>query len=112
MTSAEPSAVVEEYFARVRARELSLVDLFHDDARLLGLGSTRKGKPAIREFYRDVIERAGPSPTVVGSLLAEAGRVAAEIRIELANGSTVHAIDLFEVDAGRIRTLSYFLASQ
>jgi hypothetical protein len=107
----EPTAIVDEYFARIRARDSSVVDLFHDDARLVGLGAVKKGKPAIVEFYRGVIERAGPSPRLVGSLLASDTRVAAEIDIALPGGSKVHAIDLFEVEEGRIRSLTYFLAS-
>ena len=107
----DPMEVVDEYFARVRARDVGLVDLFHEDARLVGLGTVKTGKADIREFYRGIIESAGPTPTIVGGLLLAGARVAAEIRIELRNGATVHAIDLFEIDDGRIRTLTYFLAS-
>ena len=106
-----PLGVVCEYFARVRARDLGVVDLFHEDARLLGLGALRQGRPAILEFYRGVLERAGPSPRIVGDLLASGVRVAAEIEIELTGGAMVHALDLFEVEDGRIRCLTYFLAS-
>jgi len=106
-----PASVVREYFSRVRARDAGLADLFHEDACLIGLGDRRSGRDAIRDFYRGVIERAGPTPTLVGDLLLDADRVAAEIRIHLANGSVIHAVDLFEVEGGRIRSLTYFLAS-
>jgi len=107
-----PIEVVSEYFARVRARDLGIVDLFLEDARLVGLGAVRQGRPAILEFYRGVIERAGPSPRIVGDLLASGTRVAAEIQIELTGGATVHALDLFEIEGGGIRCLTYFLTSQ
>lgn len=109
--SADPTAIVDAYFARMRARDPAVVDLFHDDARLVGLGSTKQGRPAILEFYRGVIEGASPTPRLVGSLLTAGSRVAAEIQIELANGATIHALDLFELDGDRIRSLTYFLAS-
>jgi hypothetical protein len=104
-------ATVEEYFARMRARDIGVVDLFYEDARLIGLGSERTGRPAILEFYRDVIERAGPAPRTAGPLLSDGSRVTAEIFIDLPGGATVHAIDLFRVEAGRIRSLTYFLAT-
>ncbi len=110
MTSG-PESVVSEYFSRVRAGDISVADLFHDDATLIGLGTTRSGLETIREFYRGVIERAGPSPRSGGPLLASGSRVAAEILIDLAGGGVVHAVDLFVVEEGRIRSLSYFLCA-
>ena len=106
----EATAVVQSYFDRVRARDLSVVDLFHEDASLVGLGGVRSGKAAIREFYEDSIQTASPSPTLTGGLLVSGARVAAEINISLSNGSSVHAVDLFVVEDGLIRTLTYFLA--
>lgn len=107
-----PSEVAGEYFARMRARDLAVVELFHPEAELVGLGTRRKGRASIEEFYRGVIERAGPIPRQLGPLLCEGSRVAAEIRIELPGGASVHAVDLFEVHEGRIRSLTYFIASE
>ena len=109
--SPDPSSVVSEYFSRMRAGDDSVVDLFHDDAMLVGLGTTRTGKAAIREFYRGVIERAGPSPRSAGPLLVNGPRVAAEIHIDLSDDVSVHAVDIFVVENGRIRSLSYFLCA-
>jgi hypothetical protein len=105
----EPTAIVLAYFERMRARDPSVVELFHEDARLVGLGKVTQGRPAIEAFYRHVIETAGPTPRIVGDPLAAGPRVAVEIVIELAGGASVHAIDLFVVEDGRIRSLSYFL---
>jgi len=107
-----PIDVVGEYFARMRAQDVGVVDLFHEDAELIGLGTRKRGRPAILEFYREVIERAGPAPRQIGSLLAEGGRVAAEILIEFPGGASIHALDMFDVEAGRIRSLTYFIASE
>ncbi|MBW2316056.1 MAG: nuclear transport factor 2 family protein [Deltaproteobacteria bacterium] len=106
----EPAAVVQRYFDRMRSRDPSVVDLFHDDASLIGLGSVRSGKDAIREFYEGSIRGASPTPTLIGEILAAGDRVAAEVTIELSNGALIHAVDIFVVEQGRIRTLTYFLA--
>ena len=107
--SNEATTVAQQYFERMRARDLAVVDLFHDDAQLVGLGTIRSGKEAIRSFYRESIENAAPTPSIEGELLAAGDRVAVEIRIALADGSEVHAVDLFVVEDGRIRSLTYFL---
>jgi hypothetical protein len=102
--------VVQRYFERVRRRDLGVVDLFHEEASLVGLGGVKSGKEAIRTFYEHSIQNASPSPTLTGDLLVSGPRVAAEIHILLANGSSVHAVDLFVVQEGLIRSLTYFIA--
>ncbi|MCP3983543.1 MAG: nuclear transport factor 2 family protein [bacterium] len=109
--ASDPKSVVAEYFSRMRAGDKAVVDLFHDDATLVGLGTTRTGKDAIREFYENTIERAGPSPRSAGPLLADGARVAAEVYIDLSDEVSIHAVDLFIVEEGRIRSLSYFLCA-
>ncbi len=95
----------------MRARDLSVVELFHEDASLFGLGEQRRGRAAILDFYTDVINRAGPLPRQAGPLLAGGSRIAAEIYIDLPSGVTIHAVDLFQVEGGLIRSLTYFIAS-
>lgn len=107
----DPAEVVSAYFACMCAGDISVVELFHEDATLVGLGTIRGGKEAIREFYQGTIERAGPSPRSAGPLLVKGNRVAAEILIDLAAGQVIHAMDLFVVEEGRIRSLSYFLCA-
>jgi hypothetical protein len=107
----EPASVASEYFSRMRSGDESVVELFHDDATLIGLGTARSGKDAIRDFYRGVIERAGPTPRSAGPLLVNGSRVAAEIFIDLTDEVTIHAVDIFVVEEGRIRSLSYFLCA-
>jgi hypothetical protein len=107
----DPASVASEYFSRMRAGDVSVVDLFHDDATLVGLGTTRTGKDAIRDFYQGVIERAGPAPRAAGPLLVNGSRVAAEVYIDLSGDVSVHAVDIFVVEEGRIRSLSYFICA-
>jgi len=109
--SNEPESVASEYFSRMRAGDISVVELFHDDATLVGLGTTRSGKDEIQDFYRGVIERAGPSPRSAGPLLVNGSRVAAEVFIDLSDEVTVHAVDIFVVEKGRIQSLSYFICA-
>ncbi len=106
----EAAAVVRSYFDRMRGRDLSVIDLFHEDASLVGLGGVRSGKAAIREFYEGSIQRASPLPTLIGELLVSGPRVAAEIHISLSDGASIHVVDLFVVEDGLIRSLTYFIA--
>lgn len=108
--SQEAAAVVQQYFECIRAREPKVVELFHEDAELVGLGGVRSGKAAIRQFYEATIAGSSPSPSLVGELLSSGARVAAEIQISLADGSRIHAVDVFVIDAGLIRSLTYFIA--
>ena len=108
--SKEPHAIVGSYFDRMRAHDLSVVDLFHEEASLVGLGGVRSGKAAIREFYENSIRAASPSPTLVGEPLVSGSRVAVEISITLSGASSIHAVDLFVVEDGLIRSLTYFIA--
>ena len=107
----DPASVASEYFSRMRAGDESVVELFHDDATLIGLGTTRSGKDAIREFYKGVIGRASPTPRSAGPLLVNGSRVAAEVYIDLSDDVSVHAVDIFVVEDGRIQSLSYFLCA-
>lgn len=105
-----PREVAESYFAHMRAGDIAVVDLFHEDAELRGLGFRKQGREQIREFYSGVIAGARPTPSPAGPILADSDRAFAEVFISLADGGKVHAIDIFEVDAGRIRSLTYFIA--
>lgn len=102
--------VVRDYFERIRSRDPGVADLFHEDGSLIGLGGVKTGRETIRSFYAASIEAASPTPTQVGDILVSGPRVAAEIQIALANGSSVHVVDLFVVEDGLIRSLTYFVA--
>ena len=107
--SSDPATIAQRYFEKMRAGDRSVVELFHDDAQLIGLGTVRSGRDEIEAFYRESIENAGPSPTLQGDILSAGDRAAAEIRIALGDGSEVHAVDIFVVQDGRIRSLTYFI---
>ena len=106
------SGVVEKYFSLMREGDINVIELFHPEALLLGLGMRTKGRDAIKQFYTNAIATGGPQPRNAGPLLSDGSRVAAEIYIDLSDGSTLHVIDLFTVKEGRIVSLNYFLADE
>ena len=106
----QAAVVAQQYFDRVRARDPGVADLFHEDASIVGLGGEKTGRDAIRSFYEASIKGAGPSPQIIGPIFASGPRAAAEIKISLNDGSTLHAMDLFVVEEGLIRSLTYFIS--
>ena len=107
-----PSQTVQSYFERIRARDSGVADLFHEDGSLIGLGRLTSGRESIRTVYAESIANASPTPVLIGDLLSCGNRVAAEIRIALADGSSLHVVDMFVVESGLISSLTYFVADE
>jgi len=105
-----PGEVAEAYFTCMRDGDARVAALFHEDARLVGLGTIVSGRPAIAEFYAHSIANAGPAPRPAAPIAVEGNRVLAEVYIDLTNGITMHVVDLFEIDDGLIRSLTYFVS--
>ncbi len=114
MTASDPhlqgSDRVREVFARVRRGDLSVADLYAEDAVIVyGGGEKAAGREAIRAFYQGAIEAIRPQPTV------EAVLEGAPFFVALVDvpGTDVHhrALDLFEIDDGGIRRLEIFTRS-
>lgn len=101
--------VVEAYFALVKAGDPAVADIFTDDAQLVGLGTVTRGRPAIREFYAESIIHGRPQPELVGDLMIDGSRVAAEIEIGLGEQLSLHVVDLFQIDGDKIASLTYFV---
>jgi ketosteroid isomerase-like protein len=99
------SAVVDAYFAAIRARDAdALGALFTDDAQLVTLAGTFTGPGAIAGFYRDLafqVDDLWPDP---GPLLVDGDRVAVEIRLRM-NGTTTTVGDFFTLAGDRISRL-------
>ena len=107
----KPIDVAQAYFERMRAHDRSVVDLFADDAVLVGLGARVEGRAKIAEFYGGAISGAAPVPREPEVIVADGLHVAAEIYIDLTDGTTLHVVDLFEVLDGRIVSLKYFIGN-
>jgi hypothetical protein len=105
-----PVDVVMQYFEHMVSGDRKVAELFHDDARLVGLGAIVEGRPAIDEFYAASIADARPSPRIIGDWLVAGSRVAVELEIGLDGAPSIHVMDLFDVVDGRIRSLTYFLS--
>ncbi len=106
----DPKTVAENYFSCMKAGDLGVIDLFHDDATLQGLGFRKAGREAIAEFYTGIIAGARPSPSPAGPMLSAGNTAMAEVEIGLPGGLSVNAIDVFVVEDGRIRSLTYYTA--
>lgn len=106
----DPESIANEYFSRMRKGDIGVLELFHDDAVIQGLGMRTSGKDAIREFYTNAIASGGPQPSEPVTMLSDETKAIAEVNIALRDGGGVHAIDLFVVEEGRIRSLTYFIA--
>ena len=98
-----------EYFARMRAGDLAVVDLFTDDAELRGMGQRVVGRDGVRAFYEQAqrVQRAHPIP---GLVVAVGDQVLAEIHVDFADGRHQHIVDLFDLRDGRIAAVTYFVA--
>ena len=84
--------------------------LFHEDAQLIGLGTIVSGRAAVADFYGQSIRNASPAPRAAAPLAVDGNRVLAEVYIDLANGITMHVVDVFRVEDGLIRSLTYFVS--
>jgi len=107
----EPAAIVQEYFARVRAGDREVAELFREHATIRGLGMSVSGRANIRVFYDETMDEKRPDPELLHPLTVDGKRVIAELRIAVADGPPVHVLDLFEIEQGQILRLTYFMAS-
>jgi hypothetical protein len=102
------TAVVDAYFAAIRARDAdSLHGMFTHDAELITAAGTFLGPAAIAGFYRDLafqVDDLWPEP---GPLLVDGERVAVEIRLRM-NGRVTLVADVFTLADGLIRRLAIY----
>lgn len=99
-----PEDVVRTLFARVRAHDVSVSDLFAPDATLEAPGRQIRGRDEIRRFYEGVFQSGGVHPEVE-ELFVAAPVVAALLRVTGATGDVLRVLDLFELEAGVIRSM-------
>ncbi|MEI7623234.1 MAG: nuclear transport factor 2 family protein [Actinomycetes bacterium] len=102
--------LVEAYFACMKAGDISVAELFCEEAQLVGLGTVISGRPAICQFYEESIRSGRPQPELFGDLMIDGNRVAAELLIRLSGQPSLHVVDLFEIDGEHIASLTYFVS--
>jgi hypothetical protein len=98
---------VREVFARVRQGDLTVADLYAEDAVLIhGREGRVEGREAIRAFYQRTIEGIHPQPQVE-DVLERPPRYVAIVDVPTTDGHR-RALDLFEVDDEGIRRLEIY----
>ena len=111
LAPADRGAVVDAYFAAVRARDIDAwLALFAEDATYaLPNGAVYQGKAAIREFQAMVFASGSPFPHPRGRFVGAEG-IAVEIEAELPDGSVRHTTNHYRFDdAGKIRSLTVYM---
>jgi hypothetical protein len=100
---------VREVFARVRAGDPSVADLYAEDGVIIygqGDGDRVEGRAAIRAFYEGTIGSIRPQPTV--EIVLEAPPMFVAL-VDVPTADHHHrALDLFEVDETGIRRLEIY----
>jgi nuclear transport factor 2 (NTF2) superfamily protein len=102
--SEHEEGIVREVFARVRNRDPKVADLYHEDATLTADDTAHQGRDAIRAFYLGVFSGNRPYPQVRG-LWVNGSIYAALLEVTRDSGGVIHAVDVFDVDAGGIRSM-------
>jgi ketosteroid isomerase-like protein len=97
--------LVQDVFARVRRTDLSVADLFTDDAVISGqAGLEVVGRDAIRDHYERMINAHRPQPQIE-QIVADHPHYVAVVNVGLRDGNANHAVDLFELEGTRISRL-------
>lgn len=97
--------MVRTVFARVRAADPAVADLYAEDARLDHGDGVHQGRAAIAAFYRDVFVTTRPQPQVE-ALFVNLPVVAALLRVAMGDGSVLRVVDVFHVEDGAIQSMS------
>jgi hypothetical protein len=109
LSEEDPSAVVDAYFANVRAHDPGAVRaLFTDDAELRTGGRLFVGAAAIGDFYTAALDGSDLAPQA-GEYLVVGQQIAVEITAR-SNGNLRAVADFFTLEAGKIRRLSTYSA--
>jgi predicted SnoaL-like aldol condensation-catalyzing enzyme len=99
-----PDELVQAVFARVRAADPTVADLYGPDASLETADRVVHGREAIAAFYRDVFQTTRPQPSVE-ALFVNLPVVVALLRIEVPDGAVRRIVDVFHVDDGAISSM-------
>lgn len=98
---------VREVFARVRAGDLGVAELYAEDAVLIsGAGVRSVGRDGVRAFYQQAMAGMRPKPEVE-AVLESPPLYVAVVNVATTEGSR-RAVDLFHLDGGEIQSLEIF----
>jgi hypothetical protein len=95
--------MVRTVFARVRACDPTVSDLYADDATIRSADGLFEGRQAIARFY-DRVRAPGVQPQVE-DLFVNLPLVVAVLNVTTSDGAVVRVADVFEVGEDAIRSL-------
>jgi hypothetical protein len=105
----EAEEIVRAVFDRVHASDPTVSDLYSSDAVRYGHdGQVQRGRAAIAAFYQSWFPARPPFPEIE-CLLVNLPYVGALLRLPEREGQPRWCLDLFEVEAGAIRSLRVML---
>ncbi|HEV7679165.1 MAG TPA: nuclear transport factor 2 family protein [Candidatus Dormibacteraeota bacterium] len=104
MVLTTPEDIVQAVFARVRAADPSVAQLYAPDAVLNHGDGVFTGRDEIEAFYRGVFAARRPQPHVQ-ALFVNLPTVAALLRVETADEGVLQVVDVFQVSDGLIREM-------
>jgi hypothetical protein len=96
-----PEEIVHAVFARVRAADPSVAQLYAPDAVLNHGDGVHSGRDEIEAFYRGVFVNRRPQPHVQ-ALFVNLPTVAALLRVDTADVGVLQVVDVFQVSDGLI----------
>jgi ketosteroid isomerase-like protein len=97
--------LVEQVFTRVRNADLSVADLFTDDAVVTGpAGYEVVGRAAIRDHYERNISAHAPQPRIE-LIVGDHPHYVTIVNVGLRDGHANRALDLFEIKGEKISRL-------
>ena len=103
-----PTERVHSVFARVRAADLSVADLFNDEAEVRVGNKTWRGRNAIRDYYKAKFVDT-PHPQILATLTG-GPLVATVLNVTAPDGRSASAVDVFEVDEEGIVSMTVYTA--
>ncbi len=99
-------ALVNAFLDRIRATDMSVLDLYNEDGELCAGGTTYRGRDSIREFYvKSFANTSENSQVEVRLLLGEPPVIAALLDVQTGKGSSMSVVDVFTLEGGGIASL-------
>jgi hypothetical protein len=106
-----PEEIVHTVFARVRAKDPSVAQLYAPDAVLDHGDGLHEGREEIEAFYRGVFINRAPQPHVQ-KLFVNLPTVAALLRVDTSDEGVIEVVDVFQVSDGQIQAMKVCLGSR
>jgi hypothetical protein len=98
--------LVTAFLDRIRATDMSVLDLYNDDGELCAGGTTYRGRDSIQEFYVKSFANTSESSQVsVRRLIGEPPVIAALLDVNTGKGSSMSVVDVFTLEGDGIASL-------